>query len=357
MSQFQTTTENSNPDQPAFHVREATPGDNPALLALDRQCVVAAATPVAFDRSPDFFARSRPYTHWRTYVAEGASGLLGVGAMALKRVLVDGRPVEAAYFYDLRVAPAYRRLGVAKAVGDAIRAYARSLRPAVGYSLVMEGNVASLTFVQGRGSRPLRSCALRLIPVEAMAAADPALAGLRALGDAEIESALDLVRAAHRDHDLFPFPDVASIRDRLHRLGGSGFAGLYGWDDRGTLAGCFGLWDYSPVMRMRILQGELEWEWAVGRDLHLVFLMPLGFQEVRGLADAVRLAAVRLRRSAAPGVTHVLALTHDMEDTAYAALDQFRPIRMGFTLFGLELGGAGDLSLGGRPVFVDPADL
>ena len=182
MSQFQSTTEHSSPDQPAFRVREATPEDNAALLTLDRQCVVAAATPVAFDRSPDFFARSRPYAHWRTYVAEGESGLIGVGAMALKQVLVDGRPVEAAYFYDLRVAPGYRRLGVAKAVGDAIRAYTRSLGPAIGYSLVMEGNVASLTFVQGRGSRPLRSCALSLIPVEGIGATDPTR--LRALGDA-----------------------------------------------------------------------------------------------------------------------------------------------------------------------------
>jgi GNAT superfamily N-acetyltransferase len=357
MSQFQSTTKHSSPEQPAFRVREATPEDNAALLTLDRQCVVAAATPVAFDRSPDFFTRSRPYAHWRTYVAEGESGLIGVGAMALKRVLVDAQPVEAAYFYDLRVAPAYRRLGVAKAVGDAVRAYTRSLGPAIGYSLVMQGNVASLSFVQGRGSRPRRSCALSLIPLEGIPVADPASAGPRALGDGEVESAHRLARAAHPDHDLFPFPDVASVRDRLRRLDGSGFDGLYGWDDRGSLAGCFGLWDYSPVMRMRILHAVGEWAWAAGRDLHLVFLMPLGFRDARGLAEAVKLAAGRLRKSPAPGVARVLALTHDQVDPAYVALDQFQPIRMGFTLFGLELGGAGDLSLGDRPVFVDPADL
>jgi hypothetical protein len=110
-------------------------------------------------------------------------------------------------------------------------------------------------------------------------------------------------------------------------------------------------------MRMRILHAVGEWAWAAGRDLHLVFLMPLGFRDARGLAEAVKLAAGRLRKSPAPGVARVLALTHDQVDPAYVALDQFQPIRMGFTLFGLELGGAGDLSLGDRPVFVDPADL
>jgi GNAT superfamily N-acetyltransferase len=338
-----------------FRVREATPADNAALLALDRQCVVAAVTPVAFDRSPDFFARSRPYAHWRTYVAEGDSGLIGVGAMALKRVLVEGRSVEAVYFYDLRVAPSFRRLGVAKAVGDAIRLYARSVRPAVGYSLVMEGNIASSTFVQGRGSRPARSCVLSLIPVEGIPPTEKIR--LRALDDDEVEPVLRLARAAHPDHDLFPFPDAGSLRDRLLRVNGLGFGGLYGWDDGGDISGCFGLWDYSPVMRMRILQPTGEWSWAAGRDLHLVFLMPLGFRGAQGLVEAVRLAGARLRQGQAPGAARVLALAHDQADPAYDALDRFRPIRMGFTLFGLELGGVDGPSLGSRPVFVDPADL
>jgi len=357
MSEREPTSEYSGTEQPAFRVREATPEDNAALLALDRQCVVAAATPVAFDRSPDFFARSKPYSHWRTYVAEEGSRLIGVGAMALKRVLVGGRSVEAAYFYDLRVAPEFRRLGVAKAVGNTLRAYTRSLHPAISYSLVMEGNVASLSFVQGRGSRPLRSCALHLIPVEGITDSQAASGRLNVLGAAEVESVLHLARGAHPDHDLFPFPDVDSIRDRLRRLSGPGLEGLYGWAAGGQLAGCFGLWDYSPVMRMRLLQAVGDWTWAAGRDVHLVFLTPLGFRDGRALADVVKMAATRLQQAPTPGAVRVLALTHDQADPAYAALDQFRPIRMGFTLFGLELDGAGDLSFGSRPVYVDPADL
>ena len=150
---------------------------------------------------------------------------------------------------------------------------------------------------------------------------------------------------------------MASVHDRLHRLVGSGFEGLHGWEDGGRLAGCFGLWDYSPIMRMRILQAVGEWSWAAGRDIHLVFLTPLGFRNARDLADVVRMAAAGLQKSMAPGMPRVLALTHDQADPAYATLDQFRPVRMGFTLFGLESGGAGHLSLGSRPVFVDPADL
>ncbi len=54
MSRSQFTTRRPGDALPAFRVREATPQDNAALLALDRECVVVAATPVAFDR----FARA-----------------------------------------------------------------------------------------------------------------------------------------------------------------------------------------------------------------------------------------------------------------------------------------------------------
>ncbi len=338
-----------------FRVRQATPADNAALLALDRRCVVAGATPTAFDRSPDFFARSRPYESWRVFVAEGDGGLVGVGAMALKTVLVGGEPVPAAYFYDLRVAPEARRMGVAGGVGDAVRACARSLQPAIGYSLVREGNVPSLTFVQGRGSRPLRQCALDLFRLDLVPEDDPA--HLRRLEDADLASAHRMALAAHQDHDLFPYPDVSALGDRLSRIGGLGWDGLYGWESRGTLAGCFGLWDYSPVMRLRILAPEGEWSWTAGLDLRLVFLTPAAFQGPEGLVAAVRLAAARMRASSWSDSACVLAVPHDLEDGRYIGLGQYRPIQLRYTLFGLNLTGAGTGSLGSRPVFMDPADL
>lgn len=349
------TGHDSAPIEAAFRVREATAADNAALLALDRQCVVAASTPVMFDRSPDFFARSRPYAHWRAYVAESGQEIIGVSAVALKSVLVGGETVKAAYLYDLRVAPEYRRVGVAKAVGNAIRAHAWTLAPVVGYSLVMEGNVPSLRFVEGRGSRALRLCALSLLPVEKVPVADPRR--LRPVDPAELEAVCRLTGEAHPGSDLFPFPDAASLRDRIERVREVGFRGLFGWDAGRKLTGCFGLWDYSPVMRMRILGAGDEWSWAAGRDLHQVFLMPLGFRGAEGLAEAVRLAAAWLRQETAEGVARVLAVPYDKTDAAYAALDAFHPIRMGFTLFGVDLGGGGELPIGSRPVFVDPADL
>jgi GNAT superfamily N-acetyltransferase len=338
----------------AFRVREATLQDNAALLALDRQCVVAASTPVMFDRSPDFFARSRPYPSWRAYVAEGESGLVGVGAVALKPVRLRGEPAAAAYLYDLRVAPAFRRLGVARAIGDAVRAHARSAAPALTYSLVMEGNIPSLTFVQRRGSRPLRPCVLDVVPLEPVRPEE----NVRARRLEGVGEAFELLEDTQGDRDLFPFPTAACLRDRISRVEGMGFHGLYGWGPPGRLSGCFGLWDYAPIMRMRVIGVTQEWAWTAGRDLHQVFLMPLGFRTGEDLARAVRLAAGLLRGEEGPaGGARALAIPHDREDPAYAALEQCRPIRLGFTMFGVDPAEGQASARGGAPVFVDPADL
>ncbi len=338
----------------AFRVREATPEDNAGLLALDRQCIVAASTPVMFDRSPDFFARSRPYSCWRAYVAEAASGLVGVAAVAVKSVRLGGEAVAAAYLYDLRVAPDFRRLGVARALGDAIRALARAFAPAILYSLVMEGNVPSLTFVQSRGSRPLRPCLLSLIPVETV----PLEESVRPVCLEDREKAFELLESSQGGRNLFPFPDASSLGDRIARLEGMGFRGLYGWGTPRALAGCFGLWDYAPIMRMRMLRATGEWEWAAGRDLHQVFLMPLAFRTGEDLARAVRLAAGLVRDEEKPaGAARVLAIPHDREDPAYRALEQFRPIRLGFTMFGAQPAGGLAEAIGAGPVCLDPADL
>ena len=102
-----------------FTVRRARESDNRALIELDRRCTMGEETRLAFDRSPDFFARSKAYERHQLFVAEAEHTLVGVGGVALKPLRVAGESLKAAYFYDLRVDPGFRRLGVASAIGDA----------------------------------------------------------------------------------------------------------------------------------------------------------------------------------------------------------------------------------------------
>src|SRR3972149_6926747 len=109
---------------PGDAIRAATEADNPALRELERSCPQGARLKLYSERD-DYFLRSRLYGHDHTLVAEdrGQGRLIGVLAAALKEVYLAGAVRPAAFFYDLRVHPEYRRsllgrhmLGVWKAM-------------------------------------------------------------------------------------------------------------------------------------------------------------------------------------------------------------------------------------------------
>ena len=147
-----------------FTVRLARESDNEALVELDRRCTMGEETIMAFVRSHDFFARSKPYEQPQLFVAEADNTILGVGGAALKPLRVGPELLKAAYFYDLRVDPAFRRLGVASAIGDALIEMVKQREADFTFFSVMERNAPSLGLVAKRGARPLRRCALAIIP-------------------------------------------------------------------------------------------------------------------------------------------------------------------------------------------------
>lgn len=91
-------------------IRVATREDNPRLIELERACPQGTSLRIYSERE-DYFYRSFLYGNQHTLVAEDRiqGRLIGVMAGTLKEVLLDGRPVRAAYFYDLRLHPDYRR--------------------------------------------------------------------------------------------------------------------------------------------------------------------------------------------------------------------------------------------------------
>src|SRR3972149_1948995 len=122
---------------------------------------------LVFARSPDFFPRSRAYESFRMCVAEQGGTLIGVGGVTVKSLRVNGIRQRWAYFYDLRVRPTHRRRGVAGLVANALVDGIRDAGITGAYSLVIEGNAPSESFVEMRGSLPFKRCALALVSGEA----------------------------------------------------------------------------------------------------------------------------------------------------------------------------------------------
>jgi GNAT superfamily N-acetyltransferase len=90
--------------------RAVTAADNPGLRELERSCPQGRRLKIYSERD-DYFLRSRLYGNDYTLVAEDRQQgrLIGVMAAALKEVYLGGAVRPAAFFYDLRVHPDYRR--------------------------------------------------------------------------------------------------------------------------------------------------------------------------------------------------------------------------------------------------------
>ncbi len=337
-------------------VRPARESDNEALVELDRQCTMGEQPTLVFDRAPDFFARSKPYEQHTLMVAESDGELVGVGGLALKRLRVGGQPLNAAYFYDLRVDPSFRRVGVASAIGDVLRDLLKQSEADVTYSLVLEGNVPSLQLAVKRGARPVRRCAVAILP--------PAKAGgtgrLRPLEAQDLDRVTFLLEHSYAGHDLFPPRDVTALERLLTRTPGLSLRTWYGLERGGDLAACFGLWDYSSIMRMRIhrrraLSGaQPPWLTQEG-EIAPHFLLPLAFRTPALLAESIQEARRLLDGRQQGHIARALLIPYDPQDPAFIGLGEIERFEFGVQLFARPI--RRDVTLGERPLYLDPIDL
>jgi GNAT superfamily N-acetyltransferase len=313
-------------------------------------------TTLAFDRSPDFFARSKPYEHHTLLVAEAGDAVVGVGGVALKPLRAAGELLKAAYFYDLRVDPAFRRLGVASAIADGLRGLVKRMEADFTYALVLEGNVPSLELVAKRGSRPVRRCVLAILPAGGTGGAGR----WRPLEQQDLSRVTILIEMSFPRHDLFPLFDVAAFRGLLKRTPGFSLRACYGMTVGGTLSACFGLWDYSSIMRIRVGRNRrkehTQRSWLIeAEEIAPHFLLPLAFQGPGLLAEVIQQARGLLVGQRRGQIIPALLIPYDPEDRGFAAVRQFERFELGIKLFARSA--RRELRLGDRPLYLDPIDL
>ncbi len=231
-----------------FSIREATPGDNEALLRLEATSPQGTGISILIDRA-DYFYRSRMHDQARVLLATENGRIVGIMAFALKDVLLGGSPDRVAYFYDLRGDPEYRRsmkrglLRLWQAVHEEVKAAGAAFL----YGHVKCDNYDSLSVVTRMGAREAASFDILTLPAlrGRTAPLDPHLDDLGA-EVARIDRAVG-TRSLKPCH-------FAAAYERGAELGY--LKGIYRLEARNSFAQ-LSAWDLSAIYRGRVLHMPL----------------------------------------------------------------------------------------------------
>ena len=105
-------------------VREVSPADDAAALALEHRCPQGHAFRIVFARDT-FRRRTEGFAHAMLLGAWSGDRLVAVGGGAIKDVSWEGRETRSLMLYDFRVDPEFRRTGVGRMLTEALIDWAR----------------------------------------------------------------------------------------------------------------------------------------------------------------------------------------------------------------------------------------
>jgi len=234
-------------------VRKAHPEDNDALMALASACPMNGDLSLCVDRYPDFFALNRLAGggQWQVGVIDGDNdgdnGPIACIAVARREVYLHGEPASLAYVGDLKVHPAHRRRGAARALlGWAIDT-GRDLIGADGPLMctVLGGNTAVDTLrdiftPEVRKRATIRSHSISLLWRRRLP---------RTSLTVRLAEPADTAAMTNLWQRLAPGRQFAPLH---HQVQSAGLDYLLAHHRDGELAGFLGLWDQHAIKQMRV---------------------------------------------------------------------------------------------------------
>ncbi|MGD0495924.1 MAG: GNAT family N-acetyltransferase [Candidatus Bathyarchaeia archaeon] len=347
-------------------IRIADDADNAELLDLEKMCPQGTSLVLQFDRSPDFFLRSRVYDSYRVYVAEEEGEIVGTVGAALKEFNMGKEVAKGVYIYDLRVHPTFRARGIGSRLIQHVMAEENEADLAYGH--IMEENYPSIALFKRMGFQNIHDC--MLLNVSLYKRQEQTASKVRKMDADDTLSVVDLINDHYRNHDFFVPLNIDSFLNRTRQLTDYGFQSTQVVEVENRIVACAGLWDYSRILRASVLRVTARLKMltyilrfanlftrtmklpSVGEFFRLMYVTDFAFT---GKADPIReLIKHCLSLSYSCGC-NFLVFPLDPLNPAIPLIARYRPVRTTYHIYAKSLK---DKALSTqRMVYVDAMDL
>jgi GNAT superfamily N-acetyltransferase len=154
-------TSSSAPSE-RFELGLYAPDQSAEAVALEQACPQGKSYRLSFRRG-SFHRRAENFSSYRLVTARSGGRLIGIGGAAIKEVELFSVRTQAAFFFDLRVHPAWRRRGVGRAIGEALKEWSRP-QAELAYLYLVADNRAMARLGLETGGRVLGSYRYLVFP-------------------------------------------------------------------------------------------------------------------------------------------------------------------------------------------------
>ena len=351
-------------------IREATKEDNQALIELQKRCPQGTNLILNVDSSPDFFAHSRPFKDWSVFVAVDDGNIVGSAGYAINNVLVEGRPVKAAYEYGFMVDPKERRKGIAAKLQEHIEHYAKKKNVDLLSLTIIEDNLPSMNLFSKMGFKKVKDCATYSLMVQKKLKLAHK-ANIRKVEESDLGDVVSLINEMHEGYDFFHPLQTSDLLDYARRTPGFSLDSIFVFEDNEGIKACLGCWDYVKV-RKYIVQ-RFSWRMKAqlfmlrlaglfadtphipgpGEPLLSYNLTTLAFKDSASITDLIKY----VNNIAFENKIHLLHVPVDEESPAAEVLSRFRHARVGLQIFVKSLSGKKFARLGDGRLYVEATEI
>ena len=349
-----------------FFIRPATDEDNKELLELEKLCPQGTGLVLQFDRSPDFFCRSRTYDSYNIYIAQGEGKTIGTIASTVRNFNLNGKRTIGVYIYDLRVHPDHRGRGIGSELIQHV--IDRSGEVQVAYAIIAEDNYSSLALFKKMGFQKTHDFVLLNIPLYRRQRSEPH--EMRTITNHDAPQVVKLINEHYRNHDFFSPLTATAFLNKAKKLLGYGLDKIHVATVGSRITGCLGLWDCSGVFRARALRVSTKLKMlsyllsfinvfestmrlpSVGEPFRVMYARDFAFTE--DISSTEALVEQSLQLAHGYGCTF-LSFPLDSQDPVIAVLTKYKPIRTTYHIHAKSL--TSEPLAKPTTIYVDPADL